>query len=172
MISNWWMRNIVRVPLHDINCGFKCFRHGLVKALPLYGELYRQIPVFAYHRGYTRIGEIPVVHHPRRKGRSKYGIERYWRATFDMMTALFLTRFSKRPLHFFAGVGLPCLVLGLVGTVLGLLSRHPDRILMLGLALVVLATVLISAGLLGELLVYLHLGRDKALIRDTKPERD
>lgn len=171
-ISNWWMRKVVRVPLHDINCGFKCFRNDVVKALPLYGELYRQIPVFAYHRGYTRIGEIPIVHHPRRRGQSKYGVERYWRATFDMVTALFLVRFSGRPLHFFASIGLPCLILGLGGTILGLLSWRVGVLFILGLTLLVLATITISAGLLAELLVYYCLGSDRPIFRDRKPEGD
>ena len=168
--SNWWMQHIVRVPLHDINCGFKCFRNAVVKSVPLYGEMHRQIPVLAYHLGFKRIGEIPIAHHPRRKGRSKYGVERYWRATFDMMTALFLTRFSRRPLHFFAGAALPFLVFGLIATIGGVALGRVSVLLVLGLTALVITTVLVCTGFASELLVYLHRNVDKPQTRRSSSE--
>ncbi len=102
--------------LHDMNCGFKAYRAEVVKGLRLYGELHRFIPVLAHYRGY-RIAELPVNHRPRSHGRSRYGVERYLRGFFDLLSVSFLGRYGHRPLHLFGGLGL---LLGLSGT------GHPD----------------------------------------------
>ena len=101
-----------------MNCGLKAYRADVVKGLALYGELHRFMPVLAYERGY-RIAELPVNHRPREHGRSRYGLERYLRGFFDLITVTFMGRYRHRPLHLFGGLGL---ALGGIG----FLSRLPD----------------------------------------------
>ncbi|MBI2461630.1 MAG: glycosyltransferase family 2 protein [Candidatus Rokubacteria bacterium] len=100
------------LPLHDLNSGFKVYRREVVEELRLYGELHRFIPALAAWRGF-RVGEVPVHHRPRRFGRSKYGSARFWRGCLDLLTVLFLTRYTRRPLHLFGGLGLLSLAGGL-----------------------------------------------------------
>ncbi len=92
------------VKLHDMNCGFKAYRAEVVKDLHLYGDLHRYIPILVHAAGFS-VGEVKVKHHPRRFGKSKYGLKRIPKGFFDLLTVLFLTRYKKRPMHFFAGIG-------------------------------------------------------------------
>jgi len=100
------------LPLHDLNSGFKVYRREVVEELRLYGELHRFIPALAAWRGF-RVSEVPVHHRPRRFGRSKYGSARFWRGSLDLLTVLFLSRYTRRPLHLFGGLGLLSLAGGL-----------------------------------------------------------
>jgi glycosyltransferase involved in cell wall biosynthesis len=93
------------VRLHDFNSGYKAYRREVVEELRLYGELHRFIPALAAWRGF-RVEEVPVHHRPRRFGRSKYGSARFWRGSLDLLTVLFLTRYTRRPLHLFGSLGL------------------------------------------------------------------
>ena len=92
------------VKLHDMNCGFKAYRAEVIKELNLYGDLHRYIPILVAAAGFS-VTEVKVKHHPRRFGRSKYGFKRIPKGFFDLLTVLFLTRYKKRPMHFFAGIG-------------------------------------------------------------------
>ncbi len=92
-----------QVKLHDHNCGFKCYRGELARRLSLHGELHRMVPSLAHMLGY-RSAEIEITHHPRKNGRSKYGIERFLRGFSDMLSIGFLLRFRYRPAHFFNAV--------------------------------------------------------------------
>ena len=92
------------VKLHDMNCGFKAYRAEVVTELHLYGDLHRYIPILAHAAGFS-VGEVKVKHHPRQFGKSKYGLKRIPKGFFDLLTVLFLTRYKKRPMHFFAGFG-------------------------------------------------------------------
>jgi glycosyltransferase involved in cell wall biosynthesis len=93
------------IRLHDFNCGLKAYRRDVVKSIEVYGEMHRYIPVIAKQAGFRRIGEKVVQHHKRRHGKSKFGMERYMRGFLDLMTVLFVTRFGKRPMHFFGTWG-------------------------------------------------------------------
>jgi glycosyltransferase involved in cell wall biosynthesis len=93
------------VRLRDFNSGYKAYRREVVEELRLYGELHRFIPALAAWRGF-RVDEVPVHHRPRRFGRSKYGSARFWRGSLDLLTVLFLTRYTRRPLHLFGSLGL------------------------------------------------------------------
>ena len=147
--------------LHDFNCGLKAYRAEVLRGLRLYGELHRFLPVLAHYRGF-RVTELPVNHRPRRHGRSRYGMERYLRGFFDLLTVTFMGRYRYRPLHLFGSVGL---VLGLVGfallTYLTALKATGEAIggrplLTLGVLLVVVGIQLFSLGLVGELVTSLH----------------
>jgi glycosyltransferase involved in cell wall biosynthesis len=101
---NFVVSRTTSLKLHDFNCPFKAYRHYVLKDLHIYGELHRFIPVLLHHRGY-RIKEIKVRNHPRRHGRSKYGVERYIRGFLDLITVLFITRYNESPLYLFGLAG-------------------------------------------------------------------
>lgn len=146
--------------LRDHNCGFKAGHREIYQRVPLYGELHRFIPVMAHDLGY-RVEEIEVHHRSRRHGRSKYGLERYARGLLDLFTVLVITRYGRRPGHFFGGLGL---LFGVVGfAILAYLSGvwlftdQPigDRpLLLLGILLEVVAVQLVSIGILSELMLH------------------
>jgi glycosyltransferase involved in cell wall biosynthesis len=147
--------------LHDMNCGLKAYRAEVVHGLRIYGELHRFLPVLAHYRGY-RIAELPVNHRPRAHGRSRYGLERYVRGFFDLLTVSFMGRYRHRPLHLFGGLGL---LLGAVGTAiliyLTVLKATGEAIghrplLTLGVLLVVVGLQFFSLGLVSELITSLH----------------
>ena len=103
-LFNRVVRLVTGVRLHDINCGFKAYRREALTEVPLYGELHRYIPVLAHLRGY-RVMELPVRHRARQHGRSKFGGMRFFRGFFDLLTVLFLTQYTRRPLHLFGWIG-------------------------------------------------------------------
>jgi len=111
-IFNAVVRRATGVKLHDMNCGWKGYRQQVLREIAIYGELHRYIPALAAARGF-RIAELAVTHHPRRSGKSKYGLERFIRGFFDMITVLSLTKYRFRPLHLFGGMGLCIAFLGL-----------------------------------------------------------
>ncbi len=120
-LFNFVMRRATGLSLHDMNCGFKCYRADLAKSLRIYGDQHRFIPVFAEHMG-CRVGEVEVRHHPRRHGRSKYGFSRLLKGFLDLGTVLLRTRYSDRPAHAF---GLVALALSLASVALVATSLTP-----------------------------------------------
>ncbi|MCL5432843.1 MAG: glycosyltransferase family 2 protein [Patescibacteria group bacterium] len=113
-LSNFIIRVIWGLKLHDYNCGFKIYRKEVVKSIDLYGGLYRFVSLIAYLNGFT-VSEIEIVHENRRFGKSKYGFIALWKDLPDVFTMLFLTRYGKRPLHFFGFAGT---VLALIGVII------------------------------------------------------
>ena len=157
-LFNWAVRTTTRLRLHDFNCGLKAYRNEAVQQLGLYGEMHRYTPVLVSQAGFD-IDEKVVNHRPRIHGRSKYGFSRFFRGLADLMTVLFLHRFSFRPLHFFAGFGsiltLAGLVISAYLTVLWLggeaIGRRP--LLLLGVLMVIVGFQFVSLGLLAEMLL-------------------
>lgn len=90
--------------LNDYNCGFKCYRKVVLEEIDLYGELHRFVPFLAHKKGF-KVKEIPVLHHERKHGVSKFGWERYARGFFDLLTVVFITNYINRPMHLFGGIG-------------------------------------------------------------------
>jgi len=155
------------IPLKDFNCGFKAYRKEVVDSLDLYGELYRFIPVIANAKGF-RIGEIPVEHHPRRHGKSKFRFERFSRGAFDLLTVLFLRTFRRRPLHFFGLIGFMLFFSGIsINLYLAIqwfmhishLSNRP--LLLFGTLLIVVGIQIIGLGLLAEMITALTYQRSE-----------
>ncbi len=156
---NWVTARLSGVPLHDFNCGYKAYRREIFDTITLYGELHRYVPVLAHGRGF-RVAELPVRHHPRRYGRSNYGVERMAKGFLDLLTVLMLSRFASRPGHLFGGLGL---ALGAIGfAILAYLSglklvtgaEIGDRpLLLLGVMLAIIAVQVTLFGVLGELIV-------------------
>lgn len=158
-IANWIIGKITGVQLHDYGCSLKAYRQELIADMNLYGELHRFLPALAYIEG-AKITEIPVNHHPRRFGKSKYGLGRTFRVVMDLLTVFFMKKFLTRPMHVFGFFGLISMILGFVIGVyltfikLGLGESIGDRPLLILCVLLILTGVqLFSFGLLGELLM-------------------
>jgi glycosyltransferase involved in cell wall biosynthesis len=156
-LANRLIARVTGVRLHDYGCSLKAYRREVLSDLNLYGELHRFLPALAYIEG-ARIGEVRVNHHPRRYGRSKYGIDRTFRVLMDLLTVWFMKRFLTRPMHVFGFAGLLCLLGGLVtgfwlvGEKLILGTDIGDRPLLLLAVLAILSGVqLFGFGLLAEL---------------------
>ncbi|MCK5863396.1 MAG: glycosyltransferase family 2 protein [Candidatus Hydrogenedentes bacterium] len=109
-IFNAWIAHTFKLPLHDVNTGFKAIRGTVAEQLPLWSDMHRLIPVFGAHMGY-KVTEIPVKHHPRKFGHSKYGVERFFRGAVDAVTAKFLTRYGNSPGQYFGRMMLFCISL-------------------------------------------------------------
>jgi glycosyltransferase involved in cell wall biosynthesis len=161
-IFNGIIRLISRVPLHDFNCGFKAYRVEAIRGLTLYGEWHRFIPVLASDQGF-RVAEIEVRHHPRLRGKSRYGWERYFRGFADCLTLMFLSHYSERPGHLFTGLGLLSGGAGAaISAFLAFLHFTQETIqgkyplLGLGILLMILGTQFFFTGLLAELFVAKH----------------
>lgn len=158
-IANFIISLTTRVKLHDYGCTLKAFRHDAAKSLKLYGEMHRFIPALVGDQG-GKITEMPVTHHPRRRGRSKYGLTRTFWVLLDLLTVKFLSSYATRPSHLFGLIGLVAtLVGGTITAVLGIqrlffgvqLANRP--IVLLGFLLVVTGMQLLTMGLIGEMLV-------------------
>ncbi len=159
MIANWIIGRATGVRLHDYGCSLKAYRREVVKNISLYGELHRFIPVLASFYG-ARIAEIPVRHHPRRLGQSKYGLSRTYRVILDLLLMLFFKRFATRPLHIFGLLGGGMILLGTaIEVYLSVLKIFYGEdiggrpLLLLGILLIITGVNLFGTGLLAELLV-------------------
>jgi len=115
-LFNWATRRVSGVHLHDFNCGLKAYRSEVVKAIEVYGEMHRYIPYIAHKEGFRHIGEKVVKHHPRRFGRTKFGLDRFINGFLDLMTIWFVFRFGRKPMHFFGALGTLMFVLGFLAT--------------------------------------------------------
>ena len=139
-VFNAMLSKVCKVKLHDHNCGFKCYRADVTRDLTLHGELHRMIPSLGAIKGF-RSAEIPVQHHPREHGQSKYGFERYLRGFVDMLIVGFLRRFRERPAHFIGGIAAFYVAMGVLALASGLLIGPSAGA---GLALILSGVVLMA----------------------------
>ncbi len=102
---NFTARIVSGLKLHDFNCGLKAYKNKVVKSIEVYGEMHRYIPILVKQAGYIKIGEKVVKHQERKYGKSKFGIERFINGFLDLLSITFITRFAKRPMHFFGTLG-------------------------------------------------------------------
>jgi len=143
--------------IHDINCGLKAYRREVIKEIPVYGELHRYLPVLAHWRGF-KVDEIIVKHHPRKHGKTKFGLERFFNGFFDLLTVLFLTRYRQKPLHLFGYFGLFSFLSGfgisIYLTILWLQGQGIGQrpLLFLGILLIIVGIQSFSIGLIGEMI--------------------
>jgi glycosyltransferase involved in cell wall biosynthesis len=162
------------IPLHDFNCGFKAYRREIFDHVELYGEFHRYIPVLANSLGF-RIGEVVVRHHPRRFGRTKFGLRRFLHGFVDLLAVLAVTRFARRPGHLFGGTGtlLSLAGIAILGWLTGVkLVTGADiggrPLFLLGIMAVIVGLQLLFFGLLAELINSRTPGvAPEALIRET-----
>lgn len=158
-IANWIIGQVTGVRIHDYGCSLKAYRSELLADMNLYGELHRFLPALAFIEG-ARIAELPVCHHARQFGRSKYGLWRTFRVLMDLLTIWFMKKFLTRPMHVFGLLGLFAMFLGIViggyltFVKLALGETIGNRpLLILAVVLLLTGVQLFSFGLLAELLM-------------------
>ena len=163
-LYNATARRVTGLRLHDMNCGLKAYRNDVVKNIEVFGDKHRYIPYLAKNAGFTRIGEKVVTHRKREFGESKFGMSRFVNGYLDLMTLWFLSRFGKKPMHFFGTMGSLMFILGFIAVVivgahkLYALSNHIAAPLVvdspyfyLSLVLMILGTLLFLAGFVAEI---------------------
>ncbi len=163
-LFNWAARRVSGIRLHDFNCGLKAYRLNVAKSVEVYGDMHRYIPVLAKGSGFTRIGEKVVQHQERKYGVTKFGMNRFVNGFLDLMTVSFLTRFGKKPMHLFGAMGSLMFLVGLgmaiylgIDKLIALINHVPQRLIAdsaffyIGLASMIMGTLLFIGGFLGEL---------------------
>jgi glycosyltransferase involved in cell wall biosynthesis len=171
---NWTVRRMSGIRLHDFNCGLKAYRSDVVKSVEVYGDMHRYIPVLAKWAGFNRIGEKVVHHQERKYGSTKFGIERFIRGPLDLMSVLFISRFGKRPMHFFGPLGIFFFLVGFA--ILAWLSWQKllhqaygiaDRpIFYFGILALIVGTQLFLTGFIAELVSRNSAQRNEYLIKE------
>ena len=168
-------RAVSGIKLHDMNCGLKSYRRNVVKSIEVYGEMHRFIPVLAKSAGFRKIGEKVVVHRARKYGVSKFGWERFINGFLDLLTIQFVSKFGKKPMHFFGSLGLLTFLIGFimalwmvierlsVGQTYGLTSKPPFYI---ALTAMVIGTQFFVTGFLAELTARSAADRNHYLIEE------
>lgn len=159
-IYNGTTRLLTGIQLHDMNCGLKSYKNEVVKSIEVYGEMHRYIPVLAKRAGYGKIGEKVVHHQARKYGSTKFGIERFLYGFLDLLSVIFITRFAKRPMHIFGGLGVLsffigfCILLYLTFAKYAFeVYRMTERpIFYFGLISIIVGVQLFLAGFLAELI--------------------
>jgi glycosyltransferase involved in cell wall biosynthesis len=170
-------RRVSGIKLHDFNCGLKAYRNKVVKSIEIYGEMHRYIPVLAKWAGFKKITEKPVEHRPRKYGRSKFGLRRFINGFLDLISISFVSRFSKRPMHFFglwgsiffligSGISLYLIISKFIYPVTFALTNRPG--FYLALTTLIIGMQLFLAGFLGELISRNSPGRNSYLIEEKK----
>lgn len=146
------------IRIHDFNCGLKAYRKEVVKEIKVYGELHRFIPVLAHWQGFS-VGELTVQHHPRKYGKTKFGIGRFWKGFLDLLTVLFTTRYFRRPLHLFGMWGLLFVLAGIaidawlvVEKFMGTTALSNRPLFIVGVLFIIVGIQFVSIGLLGEMI--------------------
>lgn len=111
-LYNWAARKLTGIYLHDFNCGLKAYKNVVVKSIELYGDMHRYIPPLAKYAGFSNIGEKVVIHQARKYGSTKFGLNRFINGPLDLMSVVFMGKFSKKPMHFFGVIGMILFAIG------------------------------------------------------------
>ncbi|GAB4205646.1 MAG: glycosyltransferase family 2 protein [Bacteroidia bacterium] len=180
-IYNAAVRFFSGIYLHDFNCGLKAYRNKVIKSIEVYGEMHRFIPVIAKYAGFNNIGEKAVKHYPRKYGKSKFGWERFINGFLDLLSIMFMSKFGKRPMHFFGAIGTLMFLIGFAASIylgaekLYKVYHHlPARLITdrpsfyIALTCMILGTMLFIAGFLGEMISRNSSIRNKYLIEEKK----
>jgi glycosyltransferase involved in cell wall biosynthesis len=169
---NFVTARLTGIRIHDFNCGLKAYRREVVKTVKVYGELHRYVPVLAHWEGF-KVGEVVVQHRPRKYGKTKFGIGRFWRGFLDLLTALFTTRYLRSPLHLFGfwGIVAVCAGVGIDGWLavewyLGRTSLGNRPLFLGGILCIIVGIQFISIGLLGEMISKTRAADTEYQIRD------
>ena len=163
-LYNWTARKITGIKLHDMNCGLKAYRNEVVKNIEVYGEMHRYIPYLAKNAGFDKTTEKPVHHQKRKYGKSKFGLNRFVNGFLDLISLWFLSRFGKKPMHFFGFTGILMFLIGGIMTVWVIVEKLIQQsngmdfrpvteqpLFYLALVAVILGFQLFLTGFLGEL---------------------
>ena len=177
---NWTTRRMSGIMLHDFNCGLKAYKKDVVKSIEVYSEMHRYIPVIAKWAGFSKIGEKVVIHQKRKHGVSKFGWNRFINGYLDLLTVSFMSKFGKKPMHFFGSLGSLSFLIGIIITivliaqklyrishqVVGFRQVTDQPLFYLALLAMVFGLMLFLAGYLAELVVRNGSDRNKYLISD------
>ena len=177
---NFVARRTSRVKIHDFNCGLKAYNINVVKSIEVFGDMHRYIPVLAKRAGFTNIGEKIVQHQERKYGKTKYGWTRLFSGALDLLTIGFITRFSKKPMHFFGSLGVLMMLVGfaitawLIGDKIHAIAKHLENYreitaqpaFYLALLVVLIGVQLFLTGFLAELVSRSSHDRNKYLIEE------
>lgn len=179
-LFNWATRKISDLELHDFNCGLKAYRNEVVKNIEVYGEMHRYIPVIAKWAGFPKVGEKVVVHQARKYGSTKFGMNRFINGFLDLMSLFFMSKFGKKPMHFFGLLGVLNFLVGLfmacwiiVEKLIYVIQdkRAPlvtdSPIFYIGLVAMIIGTQLFLAGFIGELVSRSNPERNSYNIKET-----
>lgn len=179
-LYNWAARKMSGIYLHDFNCGLKAYKQDVVKSIEVYGEMHRYIPVLAKWAGFNRIGEKVVQHQERKFGVTKFGMERFINGPLDLLVITFMSRFGKRPMHFFGVYGTLVFFLGGVVSVwliaekiIGLANGETVReitdqpLFYLAIMAMIVGTQLFLAGFLAEMISRSSQDRNNYQIAET-----
>lgn len=180
---NWTTRRISKINLHDFNCGLKAYKKDVVKTIEVYGEMHRYIPVIAKWAGFNKIGEKVVQHQKRKFGVTKFGWDRFINGYLDLISITFVSRFSKKPMHFFGLWGSIAFLIGFIITIVLIIEKlvnlynHIDiyrqitdqPLFYLALLAMIMGLMLFLAGFLGELISRNSPDRNKYIIREKTP---
>ena len=168
-------RAITGIKLHDMNCGLKSYKRKVVKSIEVYGEMHRFIPVLAKAAGFKKIGEKVVQHRARKYGVSKFGWERFINGFLDLLSIQFVSRFSKKPMHFFGALGSLTFLVGFIIVVWLLIDRIIEGATFgltnkigfyLALTTMVIGTLFFLTGFLAELISRSAADRNLYLIEE------
>lgn len=171
-LFNWVTAKVSRIKLHDFNCGLKSYRLKVVKSIEVYGEMHRYIPVIAKWAGFKKIGEKVVEHRARKYGRTKFGLERFINGFLDLASITFVSKYGKRPMHFFGiwgtisfllgfGISLYLVIAKLIDYQYSLTTRPTFY---MALAAMIIGTQLFVTGFVAELIVRNAPGRSIYLV--------
>jgi len=177
---NWVTRKTSGIKLHDFNCGLKAYRLEVVKSIEIYGEMHRYIPVIANYAGFTRIGEKVVTHQSRKYGVTKFGLDRFVKGFLDLLSITFVSKFGRRPMHFFGTFGTLMFVLGFIAAAwLGAQKlynlHHGIKAILvtsspyfyISLTLMIIGSLLFLTGFLAEMLSRIAFDRNQYLVSKT-----
>jgi glycosyltransferase involved in cell wall biosynthesis len=176
-LFNWAARKTSGVSLNDFNCGLKAYKNAVIKNIEVSGEMHRYIPVLAKNAGFSKIGEKVVIHQARKYGSSKFGIDRFVNGFLDLITIWFISKFGKRPMHFFGLLGSLMFFIGFVLAIyLGidklfihktarLITNRPE--FYIALTTMIIGTQLFLAGFLGEIILRTKSNEERYKIAET-----
>ncbi|MDR0605265.1 MAG: glycosyltransferase family 2 protein [Bacteroidales bacterium] len=177
---NWTTRRMSKIKLHDFNCGLKAYRNNVVKAIEVYGEMHRYIPVIAKWAGFDKIGERVVKHQKRKFGTTKFGWDRFINGYLDLISISFVSKFGKKPMHFFGLGGTFSFLLGFVITIWLIVEKltylstgtsvyrqvTDQPLFYLAIMAMTFGLMLFLAGFLGEMISRGSVDRNKYIIRE------
>ena len=176
---NWTTRRMSDIQLHDFNCGLKAYKKDVVKSIEVYSEMHRYIPVIAKWAGFTKIGEKVVIHQKRKHCVSKFGWNRFINGYLDLLTVSFMSKFGKKPMHFFGSLGSLSFLIGIIIAIVLIAQKlyrlshqvvfrqvTDQPLFYLALLAMVFGLMLFLAGYLAELVVRNGSDRNKYLISD------
>ena len=153
-IANRLISWVSGVSLHDYGCSLKAYRRDVIKGVKLYGEMHRFVPIYAAWQG-AKVTEIPVRHHARKFGTSKYGLERVVKVVLDLMVVTFLDRYARKPIYIFGGIGIACLGVGVLAGVWALTLKYFQGISLIQTPLPLMVVMMGITGILCILMGFL-----------------